>query len=151
MLQLILTYLLGGNMKLNWLFAVILTFASVTASADGYVAQDTEYPLATTLASFSVGPDLRRYSVRVRNCADAISSIMLSVTEAGLRVEGAGATYGDGTTESYSVGYTFPAGYDSGWISIESFKEEGKCVKTVYVDAQSVDPRINSRVRVLGN
>lgn len=138
-------------MKLNRLFAAILAFASVTVSADAYVAQDTEYPLATTLASFSIGPDLKRYSVRVRNCADAISSIMLSVTEAGVRVEGAGATYRDGTTESYSVNYTFPAGYDSPWISIDSFKEEGKCVKTVYVDAQSVDPRIKSRVKVLGN
>ena len=151
MLQLFLTSLEGGNMKLNRLFAVILAFASVTVQADAYVAQHTEYPLATTLASFSVGPDLKRYSVRVRNCAEAISSIMLSVTEAGLQVEGAGATYADGSTESYSLSYNFPAGYESPWISIDSFKEEGRCVKSVYVDAQSVDPRIKSRVKVLGN
>ncbi len=138
-------------MKLNRLFAVILTFASVSTQADAYVSQHTQFPLATTLARFSVGPDLKRYTVRVRDCADAISSIMLTITDAGLRVEGAGATYADGSKESHSLSYTFPAGYESPWISLDSFKEEGKCVKTVYVDAQSVDPQIKSKVKVLGN
>jgi hypothetical protein len=137
-------------MKLNRLIAAIFTLASVTAQAEAYVTQESEYPLATTLARLSVGHDLKRYSVRVRNCGEAISSVQLSVTEAGLSVQGAGATYTDGSTESYSFSHTFPAGYDSPWISIESFKEEGRCVRAVYVDAQSVDPQIKSRVVVLG-
>jgi hypothetical protein len=138
---------------MKMLFALVLALGTFGAQAETYVYDyGTDYQvMVTTLANLSVGQPARRYSVRVRNCADTVGSVMLRVSDAGLQVSGAGVIYTDGTVEAYSLNHTFPAGYDSPWISIDSFKEAGKCVKSVFVDAQSSDPRIKSRVKVFGN
>jgi len=137
---------------MKMIFTLALALGAFSAKADVY-SYDYGYEInaVTTLASLSVGATPQRYSVRVRNCADSIASVMLRVADAGLKVSSAGVVYSDGSKEQYSISYTFPAGYDSPWISIDSFKEAGKCVKSVFVDAQSTDPQIKSRVKVFGN
>lgn len=132
------------------IFSMMLTLGSFAAHAQVYEYYFDADP-AVTLANLTIGQPARRYSVRVRNCADSVGSVMLRVADAGLEVSGAGVQYTDGSNESYNFSYSFPAGYDSPWISIDSFKKADKCVKSVFVIAQSADPRIKSHVRVFGN
>lgn len=142
---------------MKFLFAMILSLGAYAAHAQDYGYEydyedySSESEPAVQLANLSVGPAMRRYSVRVRNCAETVSSIMLRIREAGLQINGAGVTFTDGTSDGFSISYTFPANYDSSWISIDSFKEAGKCINAVYVNAQSTDPGRNSRVTVFGN
>ena len=142
-------------MKITMISAMLLTLAASFAHAERAIeireTEDFQAVAVTTLANLRIGPDLKRYQVRVRDCGDNISHVMLRVADAGLRVSGAGATFTDGTNKGYNFTYTFAAGYDSPWIGIDSFKESGKCVKAVYVNAQSADPQIKSRVTVLGS
>lgn len=130
--------------------AIMLALGTVAAHAQVYEYSFEADP-ATTLANLTIGQPPRRYSVRVRNCASSIESVMLRVADAGIEVSGAGVLYTDGSNESYNFSYSFPAGYDSPWISIDSFKKADKCVKSVFVIAQSADPQIKSHVRVFGN
>ncbi len=136
---------------MKFMFAIVLSFAAFNAQAEDFRIEDLWSDPAVQLANLNVGPTMRRHNVRVRNCAENVSSIMLRIRDAGLQVNGAGVTYTDGTSDGYSISYTFPANYDSSWISIDSFKEEGKCISAVYVNAQSTDAGRTSRVQVFGN
>lgn len=105
-----------------------------------------------TLANLSIdGQQIRRYAVRVRNCAANLAQIMLTVENSGVKVSGGGIQYTDGSNESYSITYTFPAGYQSSWIDVDSFRREGKCVASVFVNAQSTDTNVRARVKVYGS
>jgi len=139
-------------MKSKFLFALLLAFGTVTAQADLFVElPEHEIHAVRTLANLSIGSDLRRHSVRVQNCANDVTHIMLRVQNAPMHVTGAGVVYSDGSSNSYSLSYTFAAGYDSPWMSLDSFRSSGRCVTSVFFTAQSTDPRVRSRVRVLGN
>ena len=143
-------------MKKGILFALAMATTSFTAYAEGVysvseIFADSEIYATSTLANLSVGPAMRRYSVRVRNCGSNISHVMLRVANAGVRVNGAGVVYADGSSESYGVSTSFEAGYNSGWVNVESFKNPNRCASSVYVNAQSTDGSRNARVTVFGS
>ena len=119
-------------MKLRYLFTLLLAFGSLSAAAEEINVEeffvelgDHEIFAVRTLADLSVDSTMRRHS--------------------------AGVTYTDGSNKSYNFTYNFPAGYDSPWMDLDRLRTPGKCVKSVFVNAQSRDANVRSRVKVLGN
>ncbi len=136
---------LGETMKINTLFALLLSLVIY----QGHVHAD-DINSTRTIASFTIGPNPKDYSIRVRNCADDLTHIKLRVTDNGVIVEGAGVTYTDGTTDSYSFSQTFQAGYESSWLSLDSFRTPDHCIASVFVNVHAIDPR-PAHVDVFGN
>ncbi len=131
------------------LFFFTIFFGLLTrASAQGIY--DSNQTLAVeSLAVVSVGHELRRYSVRVRNCGRDITHLKLRITNAALFVDGAGVTFTDGGSEQFYFSYVFPKNYDSPWFGVSDLKPQDKCVKSIFVHARSDDPDTLSRVEVL--
>jgi hypothetical protein len=111
---------------------------------------DVDLYAVRTLARLTAGPQLRRLSVRVRNCGNDISQVKLIISKNPLIVRGVGVMFKDGTVNSFGYSRTFPAGYQSSWISLSTFRRRGKCVTGVFVNARSGNPKSVSRIQVLG-
>ncbi len=67
-------------------FCMLMALGASGAQAEVYTVSSADP--AVLLASLSIGQPARRYSARVRNCAESINSVMLRVSEAGLQVTG---------------------------------------------------------------
>lgn len=132
-------------MKFTSFFFSALMLFSATA-----FAQDFEILGVRTIGIVRVGPNTARHSISVRRCADDLTHVKLIIRESGVAVEGAGVTYTDGTADSYTFYKSFPKGYESDWLNLDPFRQEGRCINSVFVQAHSTDARA-ARVEILGN
>lgn len=118
------------------------------ADADQAALEFTDAATTRTLMVKTVGPDQKRYSARVSNCARDISDIRIKVARAGLTVDSGGAIFSDGSSRTAKLKQSFEAGYVSPWISLETLGVGSLCVTKVFVDAKGNDPNRHSRVEV---
>ena len=115
-------------------------------------AYDLDFFGVTTLATVSVGPNLKRYSIKVKNCANNLAQLKLSIAQTGVEIHGLGINYTDGYKDDYGISSTFAAGYESAWIDVDNLKSAGHCVSQVYVNANTVPGATkNAIVTIYGN
>lgn len=103
-----------------------------------------------TLGQASVGDTIKTFRFKVKNCAAGLTHLKLLVERAPVMFDGAGVIFTDGSTWDTSYSGRFDAGYDSGWMKVESYIPKDRCAESVYVNARSDEPGRTARATVMG-
>jgi len=98
--------------------------------------------------SREVGPSMQRHSANFRECLQGFTHLRVKVARAGLKVDGGGAVFSDGSKKETSRTREFAAGYTSPWVSAFLLGIRGRCVSSVYVNAQSTEGSEKSLMQI---